>query len=452
MDKLFDHYSQLGDKYADKTERVPSLLITGYRYAVEDLLIDKSSTNAKRDNEINKCQTRIKEIETNILSANNKLVKLQDDKNDCQKKISDQPIILEKEQLKIDRKIQQSNDKVEKMIAERDNPNKKVANKGSKWNRNLNRIIFWNLTISLLLFYWSAWYNGLFSNFFNEQIEGGSASSVLKVVMNPYFIYEAIVETYNYLGLIFSLVLTSIPLGVATLLHEKADKKSNNRWGITWTSALSLIIALVLDFILAYKIVEEIYNYKRFNGVVANEAFSVMKCFSEITFYLIFLISFVTYFVWGIFYSKMTKQKDTGDVINAKIEKEQDAIKDFEFKKKENGVNSKLKINKLEERLNIIKNNITLEEDNISSLKNEMTLLEHKITLLREKIPLSLFEINRRIDAFFVGWITNYNGHQSRNAASSLNQQVEKFEKYKIQFLQELKSDDRFFLLQNSSK
>lgn len=446
MDKNFTHFLQLGYDYAEETIRLPSVLSTGFHLAIDDLVTDSKAEHTKKNKEIEIQEKCINDCENKLKEASTKIIELENDLVDLNKKMSDETINLKKKQDKVDHEVKGIESKIDLLKKEKNTPRGDIENRGNRWDRRLTKVIFWGLTMSLFLFYWSAWYNGLFSNFFYDEIQNnGAAASVFKAVMNPYFIYEAIAESYNFLGLAFALFLTSVPLGVATLLHNNSSYKSLREWNVKPIAAVSLLIALTLDFLLAYKIVEEIYNAKRFLGEVSNEPFSAFKCFSEITFYLIFLISFITYFVWGVFYGRITKDKNNTDVIDLQIYHEIEKMNKLILNKEENDADSTLIMVEFKSNKSQIERKISAKKNELELLDKDIINSKERITSLSKKISLSMIEVKKRVDAFFVGWVKNYSEHTKQKEAKDLKSKVEDFEKYKYDFFKDLEKDDKFY-------
>jgi len=136
------------------------------------------------------------------------------------------------------------------------------------------------LTLYLFVFYSSTGYSSFYGI---KKIENAG-------VFNPETFSEAANKGGGVLAAI--ILFPVIFLGLGFLIHDALDKK---KYGMI---SLMLIFTFITDAIMGYKISENLHNIK-FNKGQTDLQWNFSMIFTEINFYLILMLGFVVYVIWG---------------------------------------------------------------------------------------------------------------------------------------------------------
>lgn len=136
------------------------------------------------------------------------------------------------------------------------------------------------LTLYLFVFYSSTGYSSFY----------GIKNSESAGIFNPETFSEAANKGGGVLAAI--ILFPVIFLGLGFLIHDALDKK---KYGMI---SLMLIFTFITDAIMGYKISENLHNIK-FNKGQTDLQWNFSMIFTEINFYLILMLGFVVYVIWG---------------------------------------------------------------------------------------------------------------------------------------------------------
>ena len=197
------------------------------------------------------------------------------------------------------------------------NPQSYLSERIDKAGQYIGITILLFLTLYLFIFYSSASYSGFFRNF-EPGVNLREAMLDPKAFINAF--YDGIGE------LLFILTMPFIFLSLGYLIHKFNEKKSiSNYLKVT----LILIVAVVFEGVLAYKITEGIYSV---NIIMNSPEFTIIKALKEINFWVVIFAGFVTYIVWGILFDFVIKAHRNSDQIGTLIRINNEKINDTEDK------------------------------------------------------------------------------------------------------------------------
>lgn len=252
------------------------------------------------------------------------------------------------EQLKTDKRKELAfeekkiEDKKSEIAAIRQDPSRVLSEKGSpKASFVIGLIIILFLTIYLFVFYSSAAYSAFFKVFTNSRM--GIAAAI--------FDAQAIGNAFKD-GFMEVMLICTIPavfLGLGYLIHRFSnDSVSKPIVRYSKISAL-IIVTFAFDTILAYEIVEKIYELIRDNSFNTNmPPYSLSLAFEDIRFWTIIFSGFVVYIIWGLVFNFVMKEYYKLDRVNITIGEIEKKIADYKVRCKE----LKTDISKTEQEIN----------------------------------------------------------------------------------------------------
>ncbi len=145
------------------------------------------------------------------------------------------------------------------------------------------------LTLYLFVFYSSSGYSAFYG------IKHGSLGFI-----NPNVFTDATNKGGGVIALI--ILFPVIFLGLGFLIHDSLDnnkklvsEKKPKRYGLIFTL---LFITLIADSFIGYKISQGVHT-NEFNSGRTNELWKFDMIFSDINFYLVLILGFVVYVIWG---------------------------------------------------------------------------------------------------------------------------------------------------------
>lgn len=172
--------------------------------------------------------------------------------------------------------------KIEELEIERINLKEEGAPTGDSISFVISTFIVILLTCYLFVFYSSTGYSALFGLKNN--------ANVTAAIINPDTFSDASAKGGGVLAAI--ILFPVIFLGLGFLIHDALEKK---KFGII---SILLLFTLLVDAIMGYKITQALHDIQFNKGLVSVEWQSKMV-FSDINFYLILMLGFVVYIIWG---------------------------------------------------------------------------------------------------------------------------------------------------------
>jgi hypothetical protein len=242
--------------------------------------------------------------------------------------------------------------------------------KASFW---IGTIIITLLTLYLFIFYSSAAYSAFFKNFTADD------TNVVNSIFDAQAISKALVDGFTELLLI--LTIPAVFLGLGFLIHKFSEQK-----GISKYFKISALVftTFVFDFIIAYEIVEKIYNIKKGGSFEVMPDMTISMAVEQVNFWLIIFAGFVVYIIWGfVFDFVMTEYK--------KLDKVGTAIRNKEHKIREYEKENKDLWNKIQQ---------------LEIQKTENTGEIEKLQIELKGVIIFVQDVKQDIDNFFMGWLS----------------------------------------------
>jgi regulator of replication initiation timing len=154
----------------------------------------------------------------------------------------------------------------------------------------------------------------------------------------------------------------------------------------------AIIICLIIDSLLAYKIDSGIHELKTMVGIADAE----WLWYKSINFYLVLAFGFGTYLLWGILYEAALTEHEKKN-INARVEIEIISLKD--------------KIRELQKEIISQKEVVKEMQKQIDALKLEIEKLRKQM----EQSSLKPEELKRNMEHFYAGWLAYLHGISEQN-------------------------------------
>lgn len=252
------------------------------------------------------------------------------------------------------------------------------------------------LTLYLFVFYSSSGYSAFYG------IKPGSLGFI-----NPNVFADATNKGGGVITLI--ILFPVIFLGLGFLIHDSleknkklADDNKPKQYGVIITL---LLITLIADAFIGYKISEGVHN-NEFNAGRVDELWKFNMIFSDINFYLVLILGFVVYVIWGFLLNyvlshpylktESEKMKLMVENINTRIGEKRKELTDIIAK-----------IHKLEGELVTIDNKVEEKQKDIIGYENGV-------------IPINIASLRGSIGEFMGGWHNYTHGNSTPEKATNL--------------------------------
>ncbi len=270
------------------------------------------------------------------------------------------------------------------------------------------------LTLYLFVFYSSSGYSALYG------IKPGSLG-----FLNPNVFSDATRKG----GIVVAIVILFpvIFLGLGYLIHDSLEKnkklKEEGKKQQYLLISTLIFITFIADAFIGYKISEGVHR-NNFNAGITNEVWNFNQIFSDINFYLVLILGFVVYIIWGVLLNRVL----SNPILKTESEK------------------TKLLIEQIDSRIEAKRQEIHLILTNIQSLEGKIELLTEQIEQLQKKIngiengiiPFSLTALEGSIGEFMSGWQQYTNGNNYHTKAQEL---VEKALAFQAKWLENKKNE-----------
>jgi uncharacterized protein YlxW (UPF0749 family) len=256
------------------------------------------------------------------------------------------------------------------------------------------------LTLYLFVFYSSSGYSAFYG------IKPGSLGFI-----NPNVFTEATSKGGGVVALI--ILFPVIFLGLGFLIHDSleknkklADDNKPKQYGVIITL---LLITLIADAFIGYKISEGVHN-NEFNAGRTDELWKFKLIFSDINFYLVLILGFVVYVIWGFLLNYVLSHpylKTESEKIKLMIENINNRISE-----KRNELSEIIaKIHKLEGEIVTIDNKVEEKQKDIIGYENGV-------------IPINIASLKGSIGEFMGGWQNYTHGNSPGRAANLIENSI----------------------------
>ena len=237
-----------------------------------------------------------------------------------------------------------------------------------------------------LVFFYSSAINASFFRNMQQMVNSGSNGDV-SLMLNSIFDVKGIFTAGPQL--IFTYLGAFIFFGFGILPHIFHHEKS--KYSLIKV-IIAIILCLVIDSLLAYKIDSGIHDLKSMMGI----ADPTWVWYKSVNFYLVLAFGFGTYLLWGFIYEATLAEHEKKNV-NAKAE---------------------IEIKGLKKRIREIENEIISNKANMVELQKQIDSLKIEIEVLKkqlEQASLKPEELRRNMEQFYAGWLVFLNGTNELN-------------------------------------
>lgn len=250
---------------------------------------------------------------------------------------------------------------------------KEIVNKEQRMRMIIGLVILIPLTIYLFMFYSSTFYSAFFRN-----------PQTIVNIMNTMFDPQALTNAYNsgLFELMFVLSAPIIFLGLGYVLHIFSIAEEKSKY---FKMAAILLVTLMFDCILAYKIGEQMHTLGIIIGQFpVGEVYTISMALHDINTWAVIFCGFIVYVIWGFVFDMIMSAYSKMDVKKARLTAIDADLKNYEGK-------------------------IESEKNEISGMKAQIKGLETNIQTLTDKLGshviISVGEIEKEMNNFFLGWI-----------------------------------------------
>jgi peptidoglycan hydrolase CwlO-like protein len=400
--------TEKGQEYAEEMGYALYNLKYGF-YRVLELGEELEISKQRKESKVKEIEENITNTKTNIVnktkniqSIEKELDKLKTDSNSYTSKIK-----------RKEKEIELNQDKLKKG---------KGVNRRDNFEYYFIGILFVAITLAVVSVYFFLWYNAFFASHSN-------ANTYTSLIDSRFFI-TAFTES-NYWELAVSFVLVALPLFLSYLFHLKKDSPVI-RYG-------ALILALATDIVLAYGIVEGAFLSKIFIGdfSVTDVKFNLWYCLTSKDFFLLLLIGFFAYLVWGLVYFKFKVLRTPDQHLENTIDKLEEEKNNFSHDLDE--CNSNIK-NQEERRDNEIKN--------VDELKKRLEENEKILETIKIKPITTELDLKMKVSSFYVGFIKAYRDNQPKGKTESdLESEMKGKDSVVDSFVEEVKKSEKYIFI-----
>ena len=296
-------------------------------------------------------------------------------------------------------KLTHEENKIEKIIKEIDNikDNPKIISgdsfaKASFW---IGLVIILFLTIYLFVFYSSASYSAFFKNFTSND------TNVAQAIFDAQAISKAWADGFT--ELIFILAIPAVFLGLGFLIHKFSEEKGVSKY----LKILGLVVVtFIFDFIIAYEIVEKIYNIKKEGSFETMPDMTISMAAQQVNFWLIIFAGFVVYIIWGLVFDFTMREYEKMDKVRYAIKNKEQKLAEY-----------KIECKQIKEKIATLQNEKNSTQGEVDKLKIQL-----------ESYVLYFNDVREGVNNYFTGWV----GYLKSTASSQTlihecNQIKEKF-------------------------
>ncbi|MDR7371322.1 hypothetical protein [Flavobacterium aquidurense] len=256
------------------------------------------------------------------------------------------------------------------------------------------------LTMYLFVFYSSSGYSAFYG------IKNGSIGFI-----NPNIFSDAINKGGGVIALIILFPFIFLAMGFYIHIAIENNKKLNlenkpSKYGII---LFLLISTLIADAFIGYKISEGVHT-NEFNAGLTNKIWKFNMIYSDITFYLVLILGFVVYIIWGFLLNYILSHpylKTESEKIKLMIE----------------NINNKI-IEKRKELSDIISKIHKFESDIITSESKIQDKEKDIIGYENGVIPINISSLKGSIGEFMGGWQNYTHGNFYNDDALRLNNEA----------------------------
>lgn len=282
---------------------------------------------------------------------------------------------LIRQRYRIRSSIEEARDSIKeknKAINELNNSVEVKSNKDEKLKRNIGIIILILLTLYLFVFYSSTFYSAFFRN-----------PETITDVMNAMLDAKALSIAANagITELLFCILAPIIFLGLGFILHVFSKEKGVGKY---IKMSLIVIVTLMFDMILSYKIGDQLHQMSVITGSAPiGEQYYISMAVKDINCWAVIFLGFISYIIWGLLFD-MTM--DAHQKIDERTTQKKSLQKQIAY--------LQANIRSDQARESVIDGNIIDIDVQISNLK--ATLTDYVITYSNIKTELN---------NFFTGWL-----------------------------------------------
>lgn len=237
-----------------------------------------------------------------------------------------------------------------------------------------------------LIFFYASVIHASFFRSMLQMVNSGNSDDVT-LMLNSIFDTKGIFQWNTQL--IFTYLGAFIFFGFGILPHIFVADGSKYK---TLKVVAAIIVCLVVDSLLAYKIDSGIHDLKTMVGISDKD----WIWYKSINFYLVLAFGFGTYILWGLIYEAALHEHEKKNV-NAKVEIEI--------------INLKAKIRELEKEIINQKETAKELQKQIDSLKLEIEKLRKQL----EHLFIKPEELKRNMEHFYAGWLAYLHGVNEQN-------------------------------------
>jgi len=455
MQNKYEQFIEAGFKRAEDSRGRPSLLTSYLTPLVAEVVKNINDKSEAQQTLIDKHKGEARVLESNINE-----VQKQIDNNDSSRNLKrEEQTTVENERKQ---KISRISDRIKEKQKSIDDLATKVGkvetgeNKGKRTNYGfyIGAPILIFLTFFLWIFYCSAMHSALIRDVqsdlrkmyeaktYESEDFGETTFDEINTVASIINL-NAVDDAWNqggFFGIFLVLFAVGFPLGAGFLLYVFK--------GTPWKVVAVYIGTFIFDVVLAYHIVKDIYIAKHDTGVPTYEQpWDASMFYQQISFYMILMIGFVGYIMWGLILDYLLSEKDKFEPLKNEITGRQTEIEQLKEDVEKVESNFDNKSNQLVREIRQIDDDNRKLQREITDLGRQINAKNQEAELIKSKIPIPKADLESTIESFFAGWCTWIVNHLNTRDVSIEEKAIKECEDVKKRFLEEVYNSKEYFII-----
>lgn len=260
---------------------------------------------------------------------------------ELQAKLAAKKIELETDRKNKEEELETCKDKQKEIAADIQNQKNKLADlEDSRYRRNrdawitlvITTILLIPFTVYFFIFYSSVAYSAFFKEFDINSLDNGGDFKLSQAIFDAAAIPNAWVDGWGELLFILFMPIIFLAFGFVLNRWER-----ENGWLKYIKIPALILVAFIFDSLLSYEICEKIYNLNSMMSLESRPDYSIPLAIHDPRFWVIICLGFISYLIWGFVFGYFVKAWENLDLNQIRKKELEDKIaklqKDLEAEK-----------------------------------------------------------------------------------------------------------------------
>lgn len=237
---------------------------------------------------------------------------------ELQKKLSAKKIELETERKSKEEELEACKEKQKDIAVDIQTQKNKLADlEDSRYKRNrdawitliITTVILVPFTVYFFIFYSSVAYSAFFKEFDISSLDNGGDFKLSQAIFDAAAFPNAWNDGWGELLFILFMPIIFLAFGFVMNRWER-----ENGWPKYVKIPFLVLIAFIFDLLLSYAICEKIYNLNTLMSLDSQPPYSIPLAFQDPHFWVIIFLGFISYLIWGFVFGYFVKSWENLDL------------------------------------------------------------------------------------------------------------------------------------------